>query len=525
MQVHGLTRPGAPISQSTLEYSNHHVVISTLSEALQKQAQWHGSLDELVQVSSQLLLAKGAWGDRPLRAPTRSLVVDYRTNGLVSPAIGKQYQWLHLTQLVVGCVLVQLGLPRKAAAKRLQSLTSDQIIGLLDSFDEEQSTTPPALTSTSVDDGLAQRLAHEAVHVLAAGLVHHFRQARAGEALEHGVKLSAWLRGALSRFASLYLISGLPVQNDGVHELVSRSRQPLREREWGLPVFDSPTFRFHGIRLLDANTRLPTIECLDLARQITSELDLQEQQAFSQLNSVCDQFASRGNEVYAALREFIVRHPVTSTAEQRRFLEGRNMQLAAPFLASCYEPVQPHHMVGGVLYRCSTCGSPMVASIIDSHIACATRQCKGFDTPTMRVSAVQAPSRESLVAKAHILVYWCAPGQDEISLFDTAVAVPPGLSATLYPARDKCDLALDGDTVGIDVKSHSNPFVLAESLNRGLGGLELFPTKIIAVNDQALSRFPDYINILRREFKVSCRPTTYFAATTRRSARSTGQIL
>ncbi len=472
-----------------------------LAEALQKQTQWHGSLDDLVQTAGELLLAQEVWDGRLLRAPTRSLVVDYRSNGVISPAIRKRYQWLHLTQLVVGCVLVQLGQTRKAVAMRLQSLTPDEVIGLLNGLDLELDTVTPSPASGQVDDGLTHRLAHDAVHLLAAGLVHHFRQARAGEALEHGLKVSVWLRGALSRLASLYLIFGLPVQNDGVHALVSRSRQPLREREWGLPVFDSPKFRFHGIRLLDGVTRLPTIECLDLARQITSELDLQEQQAFSQLSSVCDQFASRGNEVYSALREFIVRHPVTTAAEQRRFLEGRNMQLAAPFLASCYESVQPHHTVGGVLYRCSICGTPMVASVINNHVACAMRQCKGFDAPTTRVSATQASARESLVAKAHILVYWCAPGQDEIALFDTAVAVPPGLSATLYPARDKCDLGLDGDTVGIDVKSHANPFVLAESLIRGMGGLELFPTKIIAINDQALSRFPDYLNILRREFR------------------------
>ena len=58
---------------------------------------------------------------------------------------------------------------------------------------------------------------------------------------------------------------------------------------------------------------------------------------------------------------------------------------------------------------------------------------------------------------------------------------------------------LDGDVVGIDVKSHANPFLLAETLNRSLGGLELFSKRYIAINDQAVSRFPDYLDILRRE--------------------------
>ncbi len=492
-----------------------------LANELRRQIDWQGSLDELVEAAGRLLVAQNSWKGCSLRAPTRSLAVDYRSNGLVSRSVRKRYQWLHLTQLVVGCVLVQLGQPRKAVAKRLQSLTPDEIIALLNSVDPGQDADSAAPTASPIDESLALRLAHDGVHLLAAGLVHHFRQARNGEAFEHGPKLSTWLRGALSRFASLYLMFGLPVQNDGAHVLVASSRQPLRERDWGLPIFDWPTFRFHGIRLLDTSTRLPTLECLDLARQITSDLDLQEQQAFSQLNSVCDQFGPRGNEVYAALREFIVRHPVTSALEQRRFLEDRLMQLAAPFLASCYEQVQPHHTVGGVLYRCATCGTPMVASVIDRHVACATRQCKVFDTPIPRVSAHEAPGRESLVARPPILVYWCAPGLDEIALYDTAISVPPGLSAALYPARDKCDLSLDSDAVGIDVKSHANPFVLAESLNRGLGGLELFPSKIIAVNDQALSRFPDYLDILRREFSRPDIEITSVAALRRKLKAST----
>ncbi|BCL95557.1 hypothetical protein MAFF211491_00090 [Ralstonia solanacearum] len=334
---------------------------------------------------------------------------------------------------------------------------------------------------------------------MAAGLVEHFRRARAGQPLVHDMALSPKLQGAMSRLAGLHVLFGLQVQADGAHTLVAKCRYPLREREWGLPVFDAPNFRFHAIRLLDAETRLPTIECIDLARQIASELDLLEQQSFVQLNSACDQFASRGYEVYSALREFITRHPITTAAEQRRFLEGRNMQLAAPFLSSCYEPVQPHHLVRGVLLPCASCGAPMVNSVVEGHISCPVRQCKAFDSPVRYEHARQASIRESLIAKAQILVYWCGPGQDEIALYDAAIADPPALSATLYPARDKCDIGLDNDTVGIDVKSHANPFLLAETLNRGLGGLELFSKKYIAINDQALSRFPDYLEILRRE--------------------------
>lgn len=471
----------------------------SLASKLEQHSSWEGSLEDLTAAAGALLSEQGMWKGHALRAPTRSVVVNYRTVGLISPSLRKRYQWRHLVQLVVACVFVQLGQTRRAVAKRLQSLSPIELIGLLAYDSPESSRGPEGDALLHIDETRALGLAHELVPLLAAGLLAQFRRARAGQPLIHSSTLSPWLVAAMSRLAGLQLMYGLPVQADGAHTLVAMCRQAIRAREWSVPTFDSPSFRFHGIRLLDSNTRLPTIECIDLSRQITSELDLLEQQAFSQLNSVCDQFAGRSAEVYSVVREFITRHPVTTAVEQRKFLEGHNMQLAAPFLASCYEPVQPHHLVNGALFRCTGCGSPMIRSVIKGHVCCPVRQCKAFESPIQSTSARQASIHDSLVAKAHIQVYWCGPGQDEIALYDTAVTNPPGLNATLYPWRDRCDVSLDNDAVGIDVKSHANPFLLAETLNRNLGGLELFAKKYIAINDQAVSRFPDYIGILRRE--------------------------
>lgn len=473
--------------------------MSALIVALQKLPTWEGSLEELTATASGLLQAQQTWQGHPLRAPTRSVVVDYRSVGLISPAVRKRYQWRHLVQLVVSCVLVQLGQTRKAVAKHTQSLAPAEIISLLEVGLPESVRDLSGQSAAVVDEAHALSLAHEAVPLMAAGLVDHFRRARDGQPLLHDALLSPWLKGAMYRLASLYVMYGLPVQGDGAHTLVAMCRRPLRGREWGLRVFDLPEFHFHGIRLLDEHTRLPTIECIDLARQISSELDLLEQPAFAQLHSTCDQFAMRGADVYSALREFITRHPITNPGEQRRFLEGRNMQLAAPFLASCYEPTQPHHRIKGALLQCASCGSPMGTSVVAGHVSCMVRQCKAFDVAVLHESARQITAQDSLVAKPHILVYWCGPGLDEVTLYDTAIADPERLVASLYPGRDKCDISLDNDAVGIDVKSHANPFVLAAALNRSLGGLELFLKKYVAINDQAISRFPDYLEILRRE--------------------------
>ncbi|WP_151072992.1 hypothetical protein [Cupriavidus oxalaticus] len=472
--------------------------MSALLLRLGSHKAWEGSLDELTVAATELI-GTHPWQGQTLRPPSRSVVVDYRSAGLIAPAIRKRYQWAHLVQLVVACVLVQSGHSRKSAAKWMQSLDPAELIALLMQHNGPSSAEIVEPGIPTVDHARALGLAHEAVCLLAVGLVDHFQRARSGRLLVHDPGLSPALRGAMSRMASLHVMFGMPVRSDGAHTLVAQCRHTLRAREWGIPIFDSPDCRFHGIRLLDGQTCLPTIECIDLARQSGSEIDLNEQQAFAQLNSACDQFGMRGSDVYAKLREFITRHPISSPTEIRRFLSASSMQLAAPFLATCYESVQPHHLVNGALLRCATCGAPMANSVINGHACCAVRQCGAFDVPVLCRSARQVPVQDVLIAKSHILVYWCGPGQDEIALYDTATANPPGLVATLYPGRDKCDVSLDNETIGIDVKSHASPFLLADTLNRNVGGLELFPKKYIAINDQALSRFPGYLDILRRE--------------------------
>lgn len=360
-------------------------------------------------------------------------------------------------------------------------------------------TSSTAASDVSVSDLHAtwvQERLQEAIKLLAAGLVDAFRQARAGQAPVHGPAMSKWFRGALSHFAALYLSSGLPVRHDGLHGLISQCRRPLRELDWGLPALDSPDFAFHGLRLLDPMSRVPTLECVELARHVSSDLDIREQMAFAQLKSTCDQFALRGDEVYTALREFVVRHPVTDPVEIKGFLEERNLQLASAFLSSCYEPVQPHHLVQGSLLCCRNCRMPMALSTLAGHVACVVRQCKAYDVP---VPMQRRPwAAETVIAKPHILMYWCAPGIDEIELYDAARRQKIS-DIQLYPERDTVDLAIDGTQIGVDVKSHASPLLLARALSDDKIGLNLFSKKIVAINDQSIARFSGYLDVLRRE--------------------------
>lgn len=458
-------------------------------------------MDDLLNASGRLLLKQKQWRGVTLRPPSRPLAGSYRNLGLISSAVRKRYQWRHLVQLTVACLLVQTGASREAVAARFAPLSADEILGLLAAKDP--------MAATDLNDGLnapfdtlngdvpwLEQTAREFAGMLAAGLVEQFKLAHAGQPVIHGPTLSPKLISAQRRLAALYIASGKDVRHDGAHALIAQAHRPLRASDWDLPVLAQPDFPYAGVRLLDAVTRMPTLDCIDIARHIGSELDMREQQAFKELDATADQFGSRGDEVYSALREYIVRHPLCKVSDMRRDMEAKNMQLAMSFLASCYEPVQPHHLVAGGLHRCPGCGAPMVASTIGGHVCCAVRQCRSFDLP-IPAGEVRIASSGLVVAKPHVRMYWCGPGLDEIALHDAAAAA--GVQTVLYPWRDKCDLGVDEDRVGVDVKSHANPFLLAAILNADIGGLSLFSRKIIAVNDQAISRFANYLEIARRE--------------------------
>jgi hypothetical protein len=393
--------------------------------------------------------------------------------------------------------LVQSGNSRKEVAVRFAPLTAEEALKLIEANDAIAVTTHPASVEANVkNDAWLDSTARDFAGLLAAGLVEQFKLAHAGHPVMQGPTLPAKLAAAQRLLAALYIASRKEVRYDGVHALIAQAHRPLRAADWGLAALDQRDFPYSGVRLLDRDTRMPTLDCIDIARNISSELDMREQQAFKELDATADQFGSRGDEAYSALREYIVRHPVCKVDDMRRDMETRNMQLAMPFLTSCYEPVQPHHLVSGGLHRCPGCGAPMAASTIVGHLGCTVRQCGSFDAP-VPVGDVRQAITGLVVAKPHVRMYWCGPGLDEIALHDVASAA--GVETILYPWRDKADLGLEDGQVGIDVKSHANPFLLAAMLNADIGGLSLFSRKIVAINDQSISRFASYLDIVRRE--------------------------
>ncbi|WP_423395554.1 hypothetical protein [Burkholderia sp. LMG 21824] len=480
----------------TVEYSTV-TKMSSLARALQKEQEWSGSMDELVRKATALCVAHAIRENVYLPEITKGLVKSYRSYRILSPADGKKFGWHHLVQLIAARFLVSLGWKRGEVGTYLQRYSAEFLALHLETIDD-------VLRTSEASDLVIEKIDFEnaavATQLLAAGIVQQYQSIRDGAVLVHDATMSPLLSQAMLLLASFYVSAGKEDTVGSVHALLDRCRHPLSADAWQLEVYSNPAFPYHGIRLLDPDRRIPTLDCAELARQSYSELDLREKLAFDALRAISEQFVGRQEAAYSELRRSVTEHPVTTTQELQKFTRTLNLQLAGPFLSSCYELVQPHHLVGGKMYLCECCGVPMRrSSAISTLVACPTPQCKQFDKPLENLSYVW--TSDTVVAKSHILMYWIGPGIDECTLYRKANVHQ--LGPRMYPALDACDLSLQDDSVGIDVKSYSSPFILADKLNKGNLGLAPFNRRIVAINDQAISRFRGYLDIVRARYSGS----------------------
>ena len=459
---------------------------------------WAGSLDDLVSYSNILIDSFPVDAVKHLPPRTRSTVTGYRSQKIISPAQGKSFLWLHLVQFCAARYLIENDWKRNKVAAWMQEQDGHSILEAIENIVNHATSVgiSPTPAVKPAEDLLSR--AYLNVRLLAAGIVGQYQNVKRGVPLIQDNTLDPQLSRAMMGLASLYILEGKEDLAGSVHELLARCTHQLHDAVWGLDSFSSMEFPYNTLRLIDPDARLPTLDCVELASQTRSELDLREQLAFDALRSASDQFVERAADAYSLLRSYVVEHPITTLDELRAFERDNDLQPARAFLLSCYDPVLPHHLSFGQLHACPCCGTPMARARLEKHVACRVSQCSEFDRP-ISAGVIKLLHDNLRIAKPHILTYWVAPGIDEIAIFKKAYAC--GLNPIIYPDRDACDVSLDGGNTGIDVKSASSPFLLAEMLTRSLHGLEYYDERIIAVNDQCVARFPGYLDLLQREYR------------------------
>ena len=85
-------------------------------------------------------------------------------------------------------------------------------------------------------------------------------------------------------------------------------------REWGISTFATDDFPYSDTLLVDTDLGVPTEDCVTLAAP-GSEMESLQNLQHRRLRSAVATLGKKKAEAYTAIREFVVRNPVVSIAE------------------------------------------------------------------------------------------------------------------------------------------------------------------------------------------------------------------
>lgn len=464
---------------------------------------WTGSQAELVKLVSEIGGQFGS-GSNPISKRT---FVYYREKGVISPANGKKYHFLHLVQCLAARRLAAHGWTIKQLVQLISSLDESQLksvtLGEIEADAALElttvSTAPDTVFKSSLDEvDLSQLpLPVLAVHMLAVGVCDVFGRIVDGGNVVDGNDIPFSLKRAMCLLGRLCLESGQPDSFASIHKTLALCKLPFNHSQWPIRAFKEGEFQFSSINLIDKDHRCPTQDCIELA-SVRNEANLKEQFSFELLTQLCSGFGTRKHEVYRAVREFIGRNPTSSIREITEFAREQSIVKVEAFLTrEVYSPIDSHILINGKLHQCSTCGAP-IRQVDDSLGACTIKQCAKYGKHVSLTAGVH-PADDAVVLSPHLLSFWFGPSIDELEVFDLALTLD--YEASLYPESDACDVSIDGYDIGIDIKSYASPYLLAHALNRSIGRLTRYNIKIIAISDESISRHKDYLQVVKKQYK------------------------
>lgn len=310
------------------------------------------------------------------------------------------------------------------------------------------------------------------------------------------IGLSVEDRRAMALVSKACLTNGLPDQGAEIHELLAACTEPLGD--W-LPIPEVVNGGLSATTLIEPEEGIPTPEAEDLAGSFFGLTAGLEEQIFARFMEILAAFPQEpANDYYTLIREFVVRHPLTTTAQLQSLLTNElPVRLIVQITQDFYEPIPRAWSINGAVQVCQHCGNAMrrgKAALVCRSAACsASRPSKAKPLPP------GAGSSEMLRTARGISQYWVDPGIDEIRLYDALSTL--GIPAQLYPNRDRVDIAIDSLGIGIDLKSYSSPETLGQHFKRSLGGLVYYKHRWVVIPDWRLQSTPSYLDRLRSKME------------------------
>lgn len=339
----------------------------------------------------------------------------------------------------------------------------------------------PALAALVVRT--AAQLLNEGMGVVVSGV-----DRRAGSR----VGLSAEDRRTLALVSRARLSLGLSDTTSEIHNLLALCTQPLGE--W-LPLPEVLAEGLGPVRMIDPEQLMPTLEAEGLAEDVAGLASLVEEQLFGDFREALAKLTpAQADDVYTAVRGFVVRHPVVNQKDLEAFLEDLPSGVANRVRMGFFEPLSARLDGSEGVALCSRC-----CNLTKAHAGgaggwlCTTSACQQHGAVPMKAAQ---PGTEYFRLARGLRQYWLEPGIDEVLLFDALQRA--GLSPRLYPHRDRVDIDLGADSgVGLDLKAYASPELLGRRLKKRPGGLMFYTQRWLVVPDWLANATPGYMDRLK----------------------------
>lgn len=422
--------------------------------------------EEAASLVALLASQLGLQGDTP---DVRTLRL-WRTKKQITVE-GRNFSRRNILEILVIHKLRQEGRTLQYAVERTFALDEDRLRLLL------TDTASPSSSHVPVEPEPIITL-----QLLATGIIEQFQLVKKGAIVGHtdqhktGVdNMPLSLQQAMARLGRHYFAEGKEDKAASIHQLLTLCTLPLHK--WA-PTALGSIEQYRDAILIDPDYRVPNEDCDAIVEEANSTdlHDLIEHHLHERLRTALMKLGQDADVGYSIVREFIGRHPMATRIElQQLFLNPELTNEVIDLVRSLYSLVHAGYTINGTVQRCSYC-----RALIIEDGACLLAGCR-HDHPIPLHDEQIIPADGAFLARPEVLKYWVDPAREELRMYDT-LRVDKQLrdQIGLYPHSDRCDVAI-GEEVGVDIKDYQDPVRLARRLNRSIGGLSSYPTRILAI--------------------------------------------
>ncbi len=331
--------------------------------------------------------------------------------------------------------------------------------------------------------------ADEIVPLLASGLTKICHDVQEGVPLRAPYPV-AWQRG-LNMLAAECIVRGIKPPSSTM-EALQWCRRPIDQ--WPLRFTGISSGILYGMDSALLDDDMPSELCRDLAiAKGDAETELGER---LMLNILRETKARRQPEVYAAIRQYIIEHPVVPLED----LLGATFEFGnvGAELNNIYEQVPETAIHTGKIKRCGHCGWTLERKP-NGVLRCGDTRCSVL-TANFTKGSQEIPAKKGLLRVCRaIRRYIVAPGTYELDAATRIRAL--GVECLLWPWFDSYDLRIvfaNGEVWAVDVKDWTHAFRLAKKLFRIEAPLGYeYDRAIYAVPDERLTDGGEYLTVLR----------------------------